>query len=77
MKEFSPISDELTDDGRRADLTFVEIEQIDAPLVGTRIVQSQCLRLDVEMLSRAVYLELLEVMRAISTALARNAYWRL
>ena len=77
MKEFSPISDELTDDGRRADLTFVEIEQIDAPLVGTRIVLSQCLRLDVEMLSRAVYLELLEVMRAISTALARNAYWRL
>jgi hypothetical protein len=35
MKEFSQIPGELTDDGRRADLTFVEIEQIDAPIGGS------------------------------------------
>jgi len=65
MKEFSTIRGELTDDRRRADVTFVEIEQIDAPLVGVWVVQSQCLRLNVKMLLRAVYLELLEVGIAI------------
>ena len=65
MKKFSPIPVELTDNWRRAELTFVEIEQIDAPLVGVWIVKSQCLSLDVKVLLRAVDLEFLEIGIAI------------
>jgi hypothetical protein len=41
MKKFPPIPRELSDDWREADFAFVEIEQIDAPLMGLWIVKSQ------------------------------------
>lgn len=61
MEKLTAIAGELADDGRRADLTFVEVEQIDAPLARVRIVKSQGLRLDVKVLRRVVNVELLKI----------------
>jgi transposase len=47
VKKLALIASELTDDWRKAELTLVEIEQIDAPLTGFRPVKPQSLRLNV------------------------------
>ena len=59
----------VANDWRYAQNAFVQIEQIDAPLTRFRVVQSQRLRLDVQMLLRTIDIELFEIVVAIEELL--------
>jgi len=54
---------------RQAQNAFVQIEQIDAPLTGVGVVQSECLRLDVQVLLWIIDLELFEIGVAVEELL--------
>jgi hypothetical protein len=61
MVELAAWSDEGSDDGWGVDGAGIEVDEVDAPLVGGGVVHAERLRLDVEFLVSAGDVELLEV----------------
>src|SRR5579863_2691982 len=61
MEKLAAFSSEAANYRRRVERSIVEIDEIDAPLARSGIVEAQRLRLDVKLFIGAGYLELFEV----------------
>jgi hypothetical protein len=72
--EFAATIGELSDDRRCAEDALVDVDQVDAPLVRLRVVETQRLRLDVLSLAATVDFEFFEIGIAVEYFLVtRNA----
>jgi len=74
MEKLTALAGKPTHNGRRIERSVVEVDEINAPLPGRGIVESQRLRLDAKFLIGAGHIELFEVCVAVEKLMMiRNA----
>ncbi len=67
--KLAAVTRELADHWRQAESPVIDIDQVDAPLVRCRVIESQGLRLDVQFLVGAGDIELFKVRVALEDLL--------